>query len=47
MKTAGKDEVYGVQNLTTDKWLQFHIHLSEAETGATTWTWADTERVSN
>jgi hypothetical protein len=47
MKTAAEDEVYGAANMTADKRLQFQICLSDAETDATTWSLADTERVTN
>jgi len=47
MKTAAEDEVYGAANMTADKRLQFRIRLSDAETDATTWSLADTERVTN
>jgi len=47
LKTAADDEVYGAANKTADKRLQFQIHLSDAETDATTWSLADTERVTN
>jgi len=47
MKTAAEDEVYGAANMTADKRLQFQIRLSDAETDATTWSLADTERVTN
>jgi hypothetical protein len=45
MKTPAEDEVYGAANMTADKRLQFQIRLSDAETEATTWSLADTERV--
>jgi len=47
MKTAAKDEAYGGANMTTDKAMQFQIRLSDAETEATTWSLADTERVTS
>jgi thiaminase len=46
-KTASKDEAYRAANMTPNKQLQFHIRLSDAETEATTWSLADTERVTN
>jgi len=46
-KTATEDEAYGVANMTANKRLQFRIHLSDAETEATTWSLADTERITN
>jgi hypothetical protein len=33
--------------MTANKQLQFQICLSDAETEARTWSWADTERVTN
>jgi hypothetical protein len=45
MKAPAEDEVYGAANITADKRLQFQIRLSDAETEATTWSLADTERV--
>jgi len=47
MRTAAKDEAYGAANMTTHKRLHFQIHLSDAETEATTWSSADMERVTN
>jgi hypothetical protein len=46
LKAAAEEEGYGAANITADKRLQFQIHLSDAETGATTWSLADTERVT-
>jgi len=46
MKTAAEDEAYGAANMTADKQLQFQIRLSNADTEATTWSLADTERVT-
>jgi hypothetical protein len=47
MKAPAEDVAYGVANTTGDKRLQFQIRLSDAETEATTWSWADTEWVTN
>jgi hypothetical protein len=47
MKAAAEDEAYAAANMTADKQLQFQIRLSDAETEATTWSLADTERVTN
>ena len=47
MKTATKNEAYGAANITANKRLQFQISLSDAETEATTWSLADTERITN
>jgi hypothetical protein len=47
MKTEAEDEIYGAANMTADKRLQFQIRLSDAETDATTWSLAGTERVTN
>jgi len=44
---AAEDKSYGAANMTANKRLQFHIRLSNAETGATTWSMADAERVTN
>jgi len=46
-KIAAEDKAYGAANMTADKRLQFQIHLSDAATEATTWSLADTERVTN
>jgi len=46
-KTAAEHEAYGAANMTAIKRLQFRIHLSDAETEATTWSLADTEHVTN
>ena len=46
MKTAAEDEAYRAANMTAEKQLQFQIHLSDAETEATTWSLADSERVT-
>jgi len=45
-KIAATDEAYGAANMTGDKRLQIKIGLSCAETEATTWSLADTERVT-
>ena len=45
--TAAEEKAYGAANMTTDKRVQFQIRLSDAETEATTWSMADTERVTN
>jgi len=47
IKAAAEDEAYGAANMTANKRLQFQIHLSAAETEATTWSLADMERVTN
>ena len=47
MKAAAEDEAYGAANMTADKRLHVQIRLSDAETEATTWSLADTERVTN
>jgi len=46
MKAAAEVEAHSVANMTADKWLQFPIHLSGAETEAMSWSLADTERVT-
>jgi len=43
---ATEDEAYGAANMTADKWLQFQVHLSDAEIEAMTWILADTECVT-
>jgi len=47
MKAATEDEAYGAANMTADKQLQFQIRLSDAEAEATTWSFANTEQVTN
>jgi hypothetical protein len=47
MKAAAEDKAYGAANMTPDKRLQYQICLSDAETEATTWSLAHTERVTN
>jgi hypothetical protein len=47
VKATAEDEVYGGGNMTPDRRLRFQIRLSYAETEATTWSMADTERVTN
>jgi len=46
-KIATEHKAYRAANTTADKRLQFLIRLSDAETEATTWSMADTERVTN
>jgi len=46
-KAAAEDEAYGAANMTADKRLQFQNRLSDAETKATSWSLADSERVTN
>ena len=46
MKAAAEDEAYRAANMTAHKRLQFQIRLPDAETDATTWCLADTERVT-
>jgi len=46
-KAAADGEAYGAANMTTDKRLQFQNRLSDAETEATSWRLADSERVTN
>ena len=45
-KAATEDEAYGAANMTIDKRLEFLLRLSDTETEATTWSLADTERVT-
>jgi len=44
---AAEDKAYGAANMTADKWLRLQICLADAETEVTTWSLADTERVTN
>ena len=46
MKTAAEEEVYGAINMTADEREDLQVRLSDAETEATTWSIADTERVT-
>jgi len=46
-KAAAEDEAYGAANMTANKRLQFQIRLSDAETEPTSWSLADSERVTN
>jgi len=46
-KTAAEDKAYGAANMTTDKRLELRLHLSDAETEATTWSLAHTDGVTN
>jgi len=46
MKTAAEEKAYGVASLTANNQLHFHNHLSDAEVPATSWSVADTERVT-
>jgi len=47
MKTATEEEVYGVPNMTTDNRVEFLVLLSDAETEATIWGMAGTDRAVN
>ena len=44
---AAEDETYRAANMTTDKGVNVRIHVSNVETAATTWSLADTERITN
>ena len=46
-KFATEEEVYGEVQMTSVKGVEFHMHPSEAETVATTWIVADTDRIAN
>jgi hypothetical protein len=46
-KTGAEGTCYGAAIMTTDKRLQIWLRLTDAETEATTWSLADTERVTN
>jgi hypothetical protein len=45
--TATEDKAYGAAKMTANMRLQFRITLSTGETDATTWSLADSERVTN
>jgi hypothetical protein len=47
IKTSAEDEAYGVANVTPNKHVQPQISLYVVETEATTWSLADTERVTD
>jgi len=47
MITTAEEEVYGAANMTANKSVEFRIHLSDAETKATTWSIADTDRMAS
>jgi len=47
MKTAAEEEIYGAANMTADKGVEFQVHLSDAETEATTLSIADMDRITN
>jgi len=47
LTTAAHAEVDGAAKMTYDRWVKFHLPLSNAETKATTWSIADTEHVVN
>jgi hypothetical protein len=47
METASEEYVYGMATMTTDKFVEFQVHLSNAETEATTLRIADTYCVAN
>jgi len=45
MKSSAEEVVYWVVNMTTEKGVEIQIRLSDAETEATTWYIADTDRI--
>jgi len=45
IKTAAKEEVYGAVNMTAGNHVEFQVHLSNAETEATTWSLVDIDRI--
>jgi len=45
MRTAAEEVVYRVVNMTADQRVEFQVHLSDAETEATTWSLADIDRI--
>jgi len=47
METAAEAEAYGAANMTANKQLQFQVFQSDADGDTTTWSLADTERVTN
>ena len=46
MKTAADEGVYGTANMTADTVVESQVHLSDAETEATTWRFADMEHIA-
>jgi hypothetical protein len=47
LTTAAEEEVCGVANMTTDKRVQFQVHLLDAPTEATTQWCANMDLVAN
>jgi hypothetical protein len=47
LTTAAEEEVCGVANMTTDKHVQFQVHLLDAPTEATTKWCANMDLVAN
>jgi len=45
MKTAAREEVYAVANMTADNCVEFQVRLLDAETEAATSTISDTDRI--
>jgi hypothetical protein len=45
IKTATEEEVSGVTNMAAENRVKFDVHISYAETEATTWSIADTDRI--
>jgi len=47
LKTAAEEELYAVANMTTNKHVEFQVHLSNAVTDAVSCCIADTDCVAN
>jgi hypothetical protein len=45
MTTDAEEEVYGAVDMPADKHAEFQVHLSNAETEATTWSIPHTDRI--
>lgn len=47
LKTAAEESFYGVANTVVNKWVECQICLPNAETGAATWSIANSECIVN
>jgi len=47
IKRAAGDEAYWAAVITSNMQLQLQIHLSDGQTEATTWSFADTQRIAD
>jgi hypothetical protein len=45
MKTAAEQEIYVAVNMSTDKYVEFQVRLSNAKSEATTWSMAHTDHI--